>query len=501
MSVGSDTVTPVPAPSGGALERFFKFRANGTTLRRDTLAGLTTFIVMSYIIFVNPTILSFAGIPSLQAKGLPFAAVLTSTCLVAGIMTLIMGLYTNRAYAIAPGLGINAVVAFSLVASGGLTMKGAMGIIVMEGIVITILVLTGARTAIFKAIPLPLKKAIAIGIGFFILFIGLVDGGIVIVGSPASTPVLLGDLIGVPVAVTVFGLVITIIMLARHWRAAILLGIVFSTIFATILNYAYDKKSFLSNGIDQGIAEIPHKIVANPNFSIVGQFNFSSFAKLGIAATILWVFSLMLSDFFDTMGTLIGVGGQAGYLDKNGDLPDVVKPLLVDSVAAIAGGVVSSSSATTYIESGSGVGVGGRTGWVGVIIAVLFLIAMFFSPIAAIVPANATAPALIIVGYLMMRTLTEGEGMAEHEGSGARKAFSGIDFTDLSFGLPAVLIMTIMPLTYSITNGIGAGFIAYCIIKVAQGKAKSVSWMMYLASFGFLIYFAFPLIRRVFNIG
>ncbi len=264
MSVGSDTVTPVPAPGGGALERFFKFQANGTTLRRDTLAGLTTFIVMSYIIFVNPSILSFAGIPSLQPKGLPFAAVLTSTCLVAGIMTLIMGLYTNRAYAIAPGLGINAVVAFSLVAAGGLTMKGAMGIIVMEGIVITILVLTGARTAIFKAIPLPLKKAIAIGIGFFILFIGLVDGGIVIVGSPASTPVLLGDLIGVPVAVTVFGLVVTIIMLARHWRAAILLGIIFSTIFATILNYAYDKKSFLSNGVDQGIAEIPTRSWPTP---------------------------------------------------------------------------------------------------------------------------------------------------------------------------------------------------------------------------------------------
>ena len=496
MSVGSDTVTPVSAPGGGLLERFFKFKTNGTTLRRDTMAGLTTFMVMSYIIFVNPSILSFAGIPSLAPKGLPFAAVLTSTCLVAAVMTLVMGLYTNRAYALAPGLGINAVVAFSLVAAGGLTMKGAMGIVVMEGIVITILVLTGLRTAIFKAIPLPLKKAIAIGIGFFILFIGLIDGGIVIVGSASSTPVLLGDLIGVPVAVTLFGLCITIIMLARRWKAAILLGIVFSTIFAIILNYAYDKNPF-----GAATAVIPSKIFAAPDFSIVGKFDFSSFSKLGIAATILWVFSLMLSDFFDTMGTLIGVGGQAGYLDKNGDLPDVVKPLVVDSVAAIAGGVVSSSSATTYIESGSGVGVGGRTGWVGVIVAVLFAVAMFFSPIAGVVPANATAPALIIVGFMMMRTLTEGEGMAEHEESGQRKPFSGIDFSDISFGLPAVLIMTVMPLTYSITNGIGAGFIAYCIIKIAQGKAKTVSWMMYAASIGFVIYFAFPLIRKVFNIG
>ena len=500
MAAGPTQAVPAEGPpaGAGALERFFKFNANGTTVRRDTMAGLTTFMVMAYIIFVNPSILSFTGIPALQSKGLSFPAVLTSTCLVAGVMTLIMGLYTNRAYAIAPGLGINAIVAFSLVAAGGLTMAEAMGVIVIEGIAITILVLTGARTAIFKAIPLPLKKAIAIGIGFFILFIGLVDGGIVIIGD--GTPVTLGVLIGVPVAVTIFGLVVTMIMLARGWKAAILLGIVFSTVFATILNYIYDKKAFLSNGVDQGIAEIPHKIVANPDFSLIGAFNFGSFAKLGIAATILWVFSLMLSDFFDTMGTLVGVGSQAGYLDDKGDLPDVKKPLLVDSVAAIAGGAVSSSSATTYIESGAGVGVGGRTGWVGVIVAVLFLVAMFFSPIAAVVPANATAPALIIVGFLMMRTLTEGEGKAEHE-NGERKAFSGIDFGDLAFGLPAVLIMTIMPLTYSITNGIGAGFISYCIIRIAQGKAREVNWMMYLASAGFVVYFAFPLIRHVFNIG
>jgi len=496
MSVGSNTATPVQAPGGGALERFFKFKANGTTLRRDTLAGLTTFMVMAYIIFVNPSILSFAGIKALEPRGLPFAAVLTSTCLVAAVMTLIMGLFTNRAYALAPGLGINAVVAFSLVAADGLTMKAAMGIVVMEGIVITILVLTGLREAIFRAIPLQLKKAIAIGIGFFILFIGLVDGGIVVVGSASSTPVLLGNLLGVPVAVTLFGLAVTVIMLARGWKPAILLGIVFSTIFAIILNYAYSKTSFAP-----GTAVIPSKVFAAPDFSIVGHFDFSSFSKLGIAATILWVFSLMLSDFFDTMGTLIGVGGQAGYLDEKGDLPDVVKPLIVDSVAAIAGGVVSSSSATTYIESGSGVGVGGRTGWVGVIVAALFVVSMFFSPIAGVVPANATAPALIIVGFLMMRTLTEGEGMAEHEESGERKAFSGIDFSDISFGLPAVLTITIMPLTYTITDGIGAGFISYVLIKLAQGKAKTVHWMMYAASLGFVIYFAFPLIRRVFHLS
>ena len=208
----------------------------------------------------------------------------------------------------------------------------------------------------------------------------------------------------------------------------------------------------------------------------------------------------MLSDFFDTMGTLIGVGEQAGYLDKKGNLPQVNRPLLVDSVAAIAGGVASASSATTYIESGAGVGVGGRTGWVAVIAALCFLAAMFFSPIAGIVPASATAPALIIVGYLMMTTLSEGEDEAERaEGKGKGKVLAAIDFSDISFGLPAVLTMTIMPLTYSITNGIGAGFISFVVIRIAQGEARKVSWMLWTASAAFLLYFLFPLLRGRFG--
>jgi AGZA family xanthine/uracil permease-like MFS transporter len=467
------------------LESFFKFRANDTNLRRDTIAGLTTFIVMSYIIFVNPSILGLGG------SGLAFSPALTSTCLVAGVMTILMGLFTNRAYAIAPGMGLNAVVAFSLVAGQGLTFKSAMGIIFMEGVAITILVLTGFREAIFKAIPLELKKAIVVGIGFFILFIGLVDGGIVVGGG--GTPLAMADLIGVPVAVTVFGLLITIVMMARKWKAAILLGIVGSTIFAMILNAFYSTKPFAA-----GIAVWPKKVVENPDFSLIGKFDFGAFAKLGIISAILWIFSVMLSDFFDTMGTLIGVGGQAGYLDKDGNLPQVNRPLLIDSLAAVAGGAASSSSATTYIESGAGVGVGGRTGWVGVVVGVCFLLAMFFSPIAGIVPANATAPALIIVGYMMMATLTEGEAKAEHA-SGVLKAFAAIDFSDISFGLPAVLTMTIMPLTYSITNGIGAGFISFVVIKLAQGKAKAISWMLWLASAAFVLYFVFPLLRKEFG--
>ena len=473
------------AGSNNALERFFKFKQWNTSLKRDTLAGLTTFIVMSYIIFVNPSILGLGG------KGLPFAAALTSTCLVAGVLTILMGLVTNRAYAIAPGMGLNAVVAFSLVLGQGLTFKSAMGLIVLEGVAITILVLTGFREAIFKAIPLELKKAIVVGIGFFILFIGLVDGGIVITGS--GTPVTLGNFVGVPVMVTIFGLVVTIIMLARGWRGAVILGIIFSTIFATVLNYAYDKTSF-----GAGIAVIPSKIIASPDFSLLGQFNFGAFSKLGVTAAILWIFSLMLSDFFDTMGTLVGVGQQAGYLDDTGHLKKLNRLLLIDSLAAVAGGAASASSATTYIESGAGVAQGGRTGIVGITVGVLFLLAMFFSPIAGIVPANATAPALIIVGYLMMATLTAGETMAEDEEAGrglVKRAVAAINFNDIAFGLPAVLIMTIMPLTYSITNGIGFGFISYTLIRVVQGKSKEVSWMLWIATAGFLLYFLVPLLQ------
>lgn len=259
------------------LEGIFKFKLCGTTLARDTLAGLTTFMVMSYIIFVNPNILTL-GNPADPKK----AALTTSTCLVAGVMTIIMGLVTNRAYAIAAGMGLNAVVAYQLVAGQGLSLKSAMGIIVLEGVVITILVLTGFRKAIFDAIPLELKKAIVVGIGFFILFIGLVDGGIAVAVPGGVPPVGLGDFIGWPIAVTAFGLILTIILMARKWRAAVLVGIAASTVLATILNYAFDKKPF-----GEFTAVWPGSPVERPDFGLVGQFDFAAFAKLGVIVTCL----------------------------------------------------------------------------------------------------------------------------------------------------------------------------------------------------------------------
>ena len=456
------------------LERLFSFRENGTTLARDTVAGFTTFFVMSYVIFVNPAILSFADDPAGQGKGLPYAAALTSTCLVAGVMTLVMALFSNRAYALAPGMGVNAAVAYQLVMGQGLTMANAMGLVVLEGLVIVLLVLTGVRQAVFHVVPAQLKQAIVVGIGFFILFLGLVNGGIVVKGQ--GTPLALGDFTSVPVYLTLFGLVVMIVLLARGWRLAVPLGIVATTVLAILVNWATS-----GDLVREGFATIPSSPIALPDFSLVGAFDFGAFAKLGVLGACIWVFSLMLSDFFDSFGTLTGVGGQAGYTTRDGQLPGLKRLLLIDAVAAAAGGAVSSSSATAYIESGAGVAAGGRTGWVGVVVGACFLLAMVFSPVAGMVPAEATAPALVIVGYLMIRTLSEREKL---------------DLRDLSFGLPATLTITLMPLTYSIATGIGAGFLGHVAVRLAKGEWRKVPPLLYAFAVVFLFYFLAPLLRE-----
>jgi adenine/guanine/hypoxanthine permease len=486
----ADSAAP-PAPGGtGMLERRFRFAANGTTLARDTMGGVTTFIVMSYIIFVNPQILSFAGIDGLSEIGLPFNQVLAATCLVAGVMTIIMGLYTNMAYAIAPGLGLNAVVAFGLVAGEGLSFPAAMGLIVIEGIAVTILVLTGYRERIMDAIPLDLKKAIAIGIGLFIAFIGLNSAGIVVQGD--GTPVDLGELTTWPIFVTFFGLVLTIALRARGVRGDLLIGIVATTVLATIINEASDEGAGFTAG-----ASWPGDVYETPDLGLLGEFNFDAFTELAVISAIVWAFSLFLADFFDTMGTLVGVGKQAGYLDAEGRIEDVRRPLLVDSLSAVAGGAASTSSATTYIESASGVGVGGRTGWVAVVAGALFFPFMFIAPIIGMVPPQATAPALILVGFMMMTALTEAEEDAEGRQDGRKLA--GIDFTDLAIGLGAALTIMIMPFTFSITNGIGMGFLAFVVARAAQGRTRDVHPFMWIASVAFLLYFLVPFLQDTFD--
>jgi AGZA family xanthine/uracil permease-like MFS transporter len=481
--------TAAPAGGGSFLDRRFRFAANGTTLGRDTMAGVTTFIVMSYIIFVNPQILSFAGIEGLSELGLPFDQVLAVTCLVAGVMTILMGLYTNKAYAIAPGLGLNAVVAFGLVAGEGLSFAAAMGLIVIEGIAVTILVLTGYREKIMDAIPLDLKKAIAIGIGLFIAFIGLVNSGVVVQGVPVVD---IGRWTTWPIFVTFFGLALTIALRARGVRGDLLIGIVATTILATVINEASGNDAGFTTG-----ASWPGDVYETPDLSLLGEFNFDAFTELAVISAIVWAFSLFLADFFDTMGTLVGVGKQAGYLDDEGRMEDVRRPLLVDSLAAVAGGAASSSSATTYIESASGVGVGGRTGWVAVVAGALFFPFMFFAPIIGMVPPQATAPALILVGFMMMSVLTEAEEDAEGRQDGRKLA--GIDFSDLAVGLAAALTIMFMPFTFSITEGIGMGFLAFVLARTAQGRARDVHPFMWIASVAFFLYFLVPFLQDTFD--
>ena len=466
------------ADGGSALDRHFKLSAWNTTVGTEAMAGLTTFMVMAYIIFVNPTILTTTQ------QEVSRAGITTATCLVAGIMSILMGLVTNRAFAIAPGMGINAIVAFQLVGAQGLTYGEAMGVIVVEGLIITLLVVVGLRRIVMEAIPEDLKKAIAVGIGFFILFIGLVNGGLVRQG--AGTPLEMSPLVGWTLATTVFGVFLTAALMARDVRGALLWGLLGTTAFAIVVNALNGNTLWLVDGQDQGIARLPTTIIATPDFSTLGTFSFGFFAKLGVLTAILIVFAIMLADFFDTLGTLVGVGGQAGYLNAQGELPDAQKPLLVDSLAAVVGGAAGSSSATTYIESAAGIGVGGRTGLTAVITGVLFLLAMPFWPIVGVVPAQATAPALILVGFLMTGVLARRE---ETTASGERITTGGIDFTNLSIGLPALATIVLMPLTYNITNGIGAGFLLYTAIRLVKGEAWQIHPALYVVTAAFLVYF------------
>jgi AGZA family xanthine/uracil permease-like MFS transporter len=445
---------------------------------------------MSYIIFLNPIILTSVK-PKVGAP-LAFEGVVTATCVVAAVMTILMGLYTNKAYALAPGLGINAIVAFQLVGADGLSFAAAMGLIVLEGVVVTALVLTGLREQIMRAIPLQLKKAIAIGIGLFIAFIGLYNSGIVVAGS--GEPVTLGRFTTWPIFVTFVGIILTVALRARGFKGDLLVGILGTTIVATIVNHATNHHAFGTS-----TATFPgwSHIASWGNWSTFGNFNFQAFSKLGVVSAIVWVFALFLSDFFDTMGTLVGVGKPAGYLNAEGHMDDIRKPLLVDSLAAIAGGLSSTSSATTYIESGSGVAAGGRTGWVSVVCGALFIPFLFFAPVIGMVPAQATAAALIIVGYLMVSALTEGEDEAEVEEGIAPRGLkiAGIDFHDMAIGIPAALVIMLMPFSYSITNGIGFGFIAFCLIKAAQNKVRDVHPLMWAVSAAFTLYFFVPLLQ------
>jgi AGZA family xanthine/uracil permease-like MFS transporter len=454
------------SPGGGGLDGFFHITERGSTLRTEIVAGITTWLTMAYILFLNPAILGFLGIPALEPIGLPFAQVLTVTALTAGVMTILMGLVGKYPFALAAGLGLNAFVAFTLVAGDGLTFPQAMGVIVAEGILITIFVLTNVREAILNAIPMDLKRAIGIGIGLFIALIGLHNAGIVL--AQATDPILglAKELTTWKTAVFVVGLTVSAVLVTRKTRGALLIGIAAATIVAMIANIANDHVIWGNE-----IASVPKKVVEGPDFALVGNFSFDFISALGWATALAAVIAVMLSDFFDTMGTVIGIGGEARLLDSEGRLPGVNRVLLVDSLAAVAGGLTSSSSNTTYIESAAGVSDGGRTGLASVVTGGLFLLAMFFSPIARVIPLEATAPALVLVGYFMMTIVKD------------------IDWADPGIGIPALLTIVMMPFTFSITNGVGAGFLSYAVIAVLRGKWRDVHPLLYVVAAIFAWYF------------
>ena len=494
----SSTVTRVAAPHRG-LDSFFQITQRGSTVGREIRGGLATFFTMAYIVVLNPLIIGTQADSTGQFLGggdvqNAITMVAAATALVAGVMTVLMGVVANYPLALATGLGLNAFVTFGVAQLPKMTWADAMGLVVLEGIIITVLVLTGFRQAVFKAIPSQLKTAISVGIGLFITIIGLVDAGFVRKPAGGPVPVELGIggfLTGWPLLVFVFGLLAIIVMMVKRVKGAILYGIVGATVFAIILETIAsiggqtDKTGKVTNpsGWGLNVPKIPEHIADVPDFGLLGQFSlFGSFAKIGVIAALLLVFTLLLADFFDTMGTMVAIGAEANLLDKDGNPPNAEKILIVDSVAAMAGGAASVSSNTSYIESASGVGEGARTGLASVVTGVLFLLATFLAPLVQIVPYEAATPALVIVGFLMMQQVR------------------GINWDDLEIALPAFLTIVLMPFTYSITVGIGAGFVVYTLIKVVRGKAGAIHPLLWAVSALFVVYFAIDPLRNAVGI-
>ena len=466
------------------LDNLFKISERGSTVGREVRGGLVTFFTMAYIVALNPLILGFVKdgegkfLGGGDAPNLPLIA--AATALIAGVLTILMGLVGNFPLAIATGLGLNSFVAYGIATK--MTWADAMGLVVLEGLIITVLVLTGFRQAVFKAVPQQLKYAISVGIGLFIALIGLVDSGFVRRTASGPVPVQLGDggnLVGWPIVVFIVGLMFIVALMVRKTKGALLIGIISATVLAIIVESAFkigpnfvapDKVNPKGWGLN--VPALPEKIVATPDFSLLGQFNLlGSFSKISAIAAILLVFTLLLSDFFDTVGTVTAIGHEAGLIDKEGNVPNNDKILLVDSLAAVAGGASGISSNTSYIESASGVGEGARTGLASVVTGICFLLTTFLSPLVAVIPYEAATPALVIVGFLMMTQVKD------------------IDWSDLGIAIPAFLTIILMPFTYSISVGIGAGFVSHVVIRFVQGRRKDVRPLLLFVAGLFMVYF------------
>ena len=467
------------------LDSYFKISERGSTVAQEVRGGIVTFFTMAYIVALNPLIIGLAKDADGKYIGggdVPnLALVAAMTALMAGILTILMGVFGNYPLALATGLGLNTFVAVGIASK--MTWADAMGLVVIEGIIITILVLTGFRGAVFRAVPGQLKIAISVGIGLFIALIGLVDAGFVRRTGAGPVPVTLGDngnLVGWPIIVFGFGLLLTIALMVKKVKGAILIGIVAATGVAIAIESAF-KIGPLFNGAtgavnpkgwNLNVPALPEKIVDTPNFSLFGDFNlFGSFDRVPVITAILFIFTLLLSDFFDTVGTVTAIGHESGLIDDAGNVPNNNRILLVDSLAAVAGGAGSISSNTSYIESAAGVGEGARTGLASVVTGALFLLTTFLAPLVAVIPYEAATPALVIVGFLMMTQI------------------KNIDWDDLGIAIPAFLTIILMPFTYNISVGIGVGFVTHVVIRAIQGRGKEVHPLLWIVSGLFMIYF------------
>lgn len=488
------THTPSPTTSAAAgapdsrsaIDRFFHITERGSTVAREVRGGIVTFFTMAYILVLNPLVLStpHEGIAPLGTS----EQIAAGTAFVAGVITILMGLVANYPMALAAGLGINAMIAYTLVGMNGMTYADAMGLVVIEGIIILVLVLTGFREAVFKAVPPDIKTAISVGIGLFIALIGLVDAKVVRAGGTPLELGLGGSLQGWPVLVFLFGLFLILVLHVRKVRGSILIGIVASTILAAVIEAfahlgAFDEETN-PTGWSLSIPSLEGAPIELPSLATLGQFSLlGSVEKVGIVSVVLLVFSLMLADFFDTMGTMVAIGAEGDLLDENGNPPRTREILVVDSLGAIAGGAGGVSSNTSYIESAAGVGEGARTGLASVVTGLLFLASMFIAPVVSMVPYEAATPALVVVGFLMMTQVMD------------------IDWKTPEIALPAFITIIMMPFSYSITNGIGAGFVSYLVVQLARGKVKDIHPLMWVASVLFVIYFTLEPIKAILGVG
>ncbi|SPF04188.1 NCS2 family permease [Streptomyces sp. MA5143a] len=459
----------------GTLDRYFRISERGSTLSREVRGGFATFFAMAYIIVLNPIILSSAK--DMYGHQLDYGQLVTATALTAAFTTLLMGVIGNVPIALAAGLGVNTVVALQL--APRMSWPDAMGMVVLAGFVVMLLVATGLRERVMNAVPLGLRKGISIGIGLFIMLIGLVDSGFVTrIPDVAKTTVPLqlgatGHLDGWPVLVFVLGALLTLALIVRKVPGAILISIVTMTLLAVIIE-AIAKLPAGSWGLTT--PKWPGNPVAGPDFGLLGEVSlFGGFGKVGMLTGVLFVFTVLLSCFFDAMGTIMGVGDEAKLTDADGQMPGINKVLFVDGIAVAAGGASSSSATTCFVESTAGVGEGARTGFANVVTGALFGLALFLTPVATMVPSQAATPALLAVGFLIL--------------AGSVRE---IDWADYTIAVPAFVTMVMMPFTYSITNGIGMGFITFVVLRLAVGRGRDVPVPMYVVAAVFGFYYLMP---------